>query len=171
MRAFIGIPLLGPRDLPALLNRLKLNDMLRVEKAGNLHVTVLFFAELPEGKVERVGRAIEGIGIGRFRIRYGRISGFPDPGRSRVIILEIHSPELLDISHAILSGLNIIPDRKFVPHLTLARAKHPIAIKDLGIDAGMFDGMEEEAEKIVLFQSILGRTGAVHRPIREHQLM
>lgn len=58
--------------------------------------------------------------------------------------------------------------RPFSPHLTLARVKDPRAARDAASFAAAnaaFDGGTTDVKELVLYQSVLGPSGAAHTPL------
>ena len=101
----------------------------------NLHLTLRFFGELNEGKIERVvGAVIEVTSLATpFTARLEGIGTFPTRGRPRVIWagMTVGSERLSATAEAlerafVTAGLGQA-DRPFTPHLTLGRVKDPRA--------------------------------------------
>ena len=171
MRAFIGIPLTGVGEILQVMDHLKPDGRLRLEKPDDLHITVMFFPDLNNDQVEEACTAIRNLHMKDFSITYSRISGFPDERSARVVVVMIDSPELVEIHEIIGRSLHTEAEKKFKPHLTLARAKSRISVPGLGIDQAIAEGKRETVSRIVIYESILGPAGAVHRPICANQFM
>jgi RNA 2',3'-cyclic 3'-phosphodiesterase len=134
MRAFIAIKL--PEDVLSELPRVQ--DRLRqsgVEaswvRPGGIHLTLKFLGEVDESQQGEIFDAIRkaAAGISRFRIAVAGAGAFPNSRNARVIWLGI-TGDLAPLAtlHAaieeVMAGLGFKrEDRKFTPHLTLARIR------------------------------------------------
>lgn len=99
--------------------------------AAPAHLTLLFFADLPEPRVAPFAEAARGIALAHpvFELRLSGVGAFPSPERPRVVWVGIdRGAEALGAVHAELReaaealGLGT-DDRPFVPHLTLFRVR------------------------------------------------
>lgn len=96
-------------------------------KPESLHVTLKFMGEQPEAAVEKIKLALTTVTAGTAEINFRGYGFFPTPNSARVFWLGMESgPELASLAAAIddkMSSLGIPKeDRRFSPHLTLARA-------------------------------------------------
>ena len=110
MRAFIGIPLTGVSEILQVMDHLKPDRRLRLEKPDDLHITVMFFPDLNNDQVEEACTAIRNLHMKDFSITYSRISGFPDERSARVVVVMIDSPELVEIHEIIGRSLHTEKD-------------------------------------------------------------
>ena len=134
MRAFIAIKL--PEDVLSELPRVQ--DRLRrsgVEaswvRPGGIHLTLKFLGEVDESQQGEIFDALQkaAAGISRFRIAVAGAGAFPNSRNARVIWIGITGDlaPLATLHAAIeeaMAGLGFKrEDRKFTPHLTLARIR------------------------------------------------
>jgi RNA 2',3'-cyclic 3'-phosphodiesterase len=96
-------------------------------KEESLHVTLKFIGEQPEEKVETIKTALTTVAAGTSEIQFRGYGFFPTPKSARVFWVGMEwGPELGALAAAIeakMSALDIPrEERKFSPHLTLARA-------------------------------------------------
>jgi len=93
----------------------------------SLHVTLKFIGEQPEQRVEAIKSALATVAAGVPEIQFRGYGFFPTPKSARVFWVGMEcGPELGALAAAIdgkMSPLDIpSEDRKFSPHLTLARS-------------------------------------------------
>jgi 2'-5' RNA ligase len=168
MRSFIGIPLTNDaretiyKIYPDIKN-------LKFTKKENLHITVKFLGEVKEEKIEKIKEAIEEScnDITKFKISSNRLSAFPSLTYARVIWANVI--EGVSIIEKIYKKLEKIlektgfkkEDRKYIPHITIARAKTGVDITDY---LSKFE-MNSEVNEIVLYRSDLTSTGPIYTEI------
>jgi RNA 2',3'-cyclic 3'-phosphodiesterase len=102
-------------------------DMKPVEYE-NLHITVKFIGEADEPKAEMVKTALSGVRHPAFTVSVKGVGAFPNPGGAKVVWAGIEDgrDELMLLHRKIddaLEPLGFEPDRKFHPHITLARVR------------------------------------------------
>lgn len=153
-------------------------------KPNTWHLTVKFLGETKKDRLEDIKRICKKI-IPRycpFHITLKDISAFPNLRMPRVIFIDTQIPEVLnkiydelenEFSHMGFKR----DDRKFHPHLTLARIKDikPFLkehektmekIKELGKDISL----NLKVEEIILYQSILSGKGPTYIKIETFRL-
>lgn len=95
-----------------------------------LHLTLAFMAEVPEGDltyVINVGKEVVS-NISPFDIQITKTDCFPNKNSPKVLFFSVVAPQLEVIAESLKKKLLKWVDTKpFVPHLTLARAKSSIA--------------------------------------------
>lgn len=96
-------------------------------KEESLHVTLKFIGELPEEKVEAIKQSLSTVTSSAGDIQFRGYGFFPTPKSARVFWIGMESgPELAALAAAIdeKTAAHGIPkeERRFSPHLTLARA-------------------------------------------------
>lgn len=92
-----------------------------------MHVTLKFIGEQPDGKVEEIQRELTNVSARTAEIQFRGYGFFPTPKSARVFWIGMESgSEIVSLAAAIderTSSLGIPKEeRKFSPHLTLARA-------------------------------------------------
>ena len=174
VRSFIAIPLSGQLLSAAatIQNRLKqsLSDI-RWAKPESMHLTLHFFGEIDEESLEKAGSVMVSIEslFSPFPMTLAGVGAFPSPNRAQLFWLGVKSGRLAEL-HTVLakrlreSGFPC-EKRLFKPHITLGRCRggpQPVRhILSLGnnIVAG-----EMTVDSLVLFESELRPSGAIHRP-------
>lgn len=170
-----GDPVRGSRDWLRAIR--KLDPPLanhRPTPPEQVHLTLQFIGDTPQGDLDRVIESIErsASGIAPFGLTPLRLMTLPPRGRPRLVALETDAPPpLLELQRRLAHRLARNPRQKagdrFLPHLTLARFTHDARPRDLDVPARdpMF-----HVEHLALVRSVLLPTGAQHRVLREFPL-
>lgn len=150
-------------------------------KKEALHITLKFLGNQSPQKVENVIGTLLPLGniCKPFEISLKNIGAFPNQRKPRVIWLSIEAMprELFFQSHTwIEDQLENIgferEQRKFSPHLTLARTKFPADFSELWdfIKENPFPTQAFKVNEIVLMRSILKPSGAEYSQIQKYPL-
>lgn len=144
----------------------------------NIHLTLKFFGNIEESKINLIGQAIEELArsTSPIRITVRGMGAFPGMKNPRVIWIGLHEEEkALALFQKRLEGefqkIGFQPeDRPFHPHLTLGRMRSNRGKDDLA--KAMEKYQEEEfgnfqAERVILFKSELTPTGPIYTVLRE----
>lgn len=145
-------------------------------KAEGLHVTLKFFGEIEEKKVQEIGEALQGISKQYLAmpVQLKEINAFPDLMRPRVIVVTFQEgvDNMKAIFHDIESRLFAVgiekEKRGFTPHITIGRVKDAAPLLKRNILP-----LEEKRfllDNLVLYQSTLTREGALYTPLKEIKL-
>jgi len=142
-----------------------------------MHLTLKFFGDVPEGQISGIGDALRDAVAGRasFHIGVEGAGAFPNLRRPRVLWAAVHEGRaaLIALAAAVdtaVTALGFPPeDRPFNPHLTLGRVKAPNHLERL------LSLMQSHAEdrfgemtvrEVILFRSDLSPQGATYTPLR-----
>jgi 2'-5' RNA ligase len=169
MRIFIGIKLKNSvlDNIEKFLKPFKkIASPLKWTNHENLHITLKFIGEIPEEKYQQIEQLLSSADLNTGTIDL-KISGCGKfgPGRDlNIFWIGLEKNEKLeDLFNRIESTLKkaAIPkdDRKFKPHLTVARNKRTFNFKSF------FDLIEEHKEKIIAEQTV------THFQVFESKLM
>lgn len=141
------------------------------------HLTLHFIGDASEDRTQELREALSYVNGQSFDLELKGANAFPDPRRPRVLVVDTSLPPELESLHRSLGqalrklGFET-ESRRFHPHVTLARLK----------DA---DRSEVEAflhrtqaftlepflvDRFYLYESILQRSGALHRPLQAYPL-
>ncbi|HEX8747845.1 MAG TPA: RNA 2',3'-cyclic phosphodiesterase [Pyrinomonadaceae bacterium] len=150
------------------------------EREEKLHLTLKFFGDTEESRVERLTGALEraASAINPFELGLQGTGAFPPYGTPRVLWLGVtDSSGRLDKLHKQLEDecapAGFARERKrFHPHLTIARLRSPEGAKRLaGLHkAGKFETESFRVAEIVLIKSELLPQGSRHTVISHHKL-
>lgn len=178
MRLFIGIPL--PREYQLMLESIKkkwsaaFKSKLSWTKPGNWHLTLKFLGNTPEERLPGLKKIITDLDFGSFFIQGSGAGFFGSKGVYRVIWLglqnDVHSlislAEMIDQKMADLGFER--EKRPFKAHLTLARIKYfyrKDPWNELTDYISKQDWPDFEVNEVVLWQSILSRSGPEYKVI------
>ncbi len=134
-----------------------------------LHLTLCFIGEMEGATFLDIREALSAISFAPFSLRLQGVGFFPPRGQPRVVWAGVEKSEpLLGLQRKITTrlfqlGLEL-ENRKFSPHITLARLQQtaPAKVgKYLEIN-GLFAGGPFTVDRFSLYSSILGRKGASH---------
>ncbi|MEW6367001.1 MAG: RNA 2',3'-cyclic phosphodiesterase [Acidobacteriota bacterium] len=184
MRAFIALPL--PAEVKAhlaiisdKLDRTAAGSM-RWVKSEQIHLTLKFLGEIDDGKVPAISAELKRIApeFAPWRARLTGVGGFPGGSSPRVIWVGLEDGGTSEVlSSRVEEAMESLgferESRAFTPHLTLGRRKP--GRKSGGIGRESFgriivEPIEFVFSRIVLFQSTLLPTGAVHREVSAHSM-
>ena len=127
---------------------------------------------LGDAEPEPVIEAMEAVGaVPVFESALEGIGAFPAMQRARVAWTHARgagwAPLAEALAHATGHLGEPVPARPFVPHATLARLPRPT---DLRPHAAHDTWATWRVDEVVLFESILDPSGAVHRPVHRRRL-
>jgi len=180
-RSFIAIPL--PENckqrLATIQEKLRKHFRgVRWVNAGSLHLTLRFLGDQDEETLEQI--AVSMLSVARFspsfKVSCQGLGAFPSPRRARVIWLGVEPQDLVvELYQRLEAGLRecgiSAEPRPFSPHLTLGRIRgrpqdlHAPLARFGDVDGGCF-----EADSVILYESRLQRSGAIHLPRQQAYL-
>lgn len=135
MRLFVAIeiPAIIRAEISSLLGEFRaLAPDVKWVRAGNLHLTLKFLGETEVVKCSAIEQSLANIlRTHPFTLNFSGLGFFPNAKRPRVFWAGIHSsPDLQPLVSEIdsrMSALEFPPEeRRFTPHLTLARISQPV---------------------------------------------
>ena len=140
-------------------------------KRQHMHLTLKFFGDIPDKKVNEVKEALKEIKFKKFDIEAKGLGVFPSKDYIKILWVSVKSDKLYELQTKIQKILRNFPDdKKFHAHLTLARVKK---IKD----------KEKFKEKLKnkfyhsfhvnsfnLFKSKLTSEGPIHEVVESYEL-
>lgn len=142
-------------------------------KPGNVHLTLKFLGEVNPSHIETIGQTIQQVAVNHsaFSMLIGGMGAFPNLTHPRVIWVGV-KVGVTEIS-ALARDINVelsrcgypFDEKKFNPHLTLARLKSRVNLRpfvDVFRQYDEIDGAKMTVNEIVLVQSQLYPTGAIH---------
>lgn len=171
MRAFLAVEASGEAldSLRGLVGALGAHrNWLRPVQREQTHLTLRFFQDIPEAQAAAMKEALSAAGLKGFRAQLSGIGCFPKWKRPRVIWVGCSPAEGWKALHSAveekLAALGFPGDRRFHPHITLARVTGPAAseeqfesVKNLTVPQVGFPVTE-----LVLKKSVLTPKGAEH---------
>ncbi|MGH8925982.1 MAG: RNA 2',3'-cyclic phosphodiesterase [Acidimicrobiia bacterium] len=170
-RLFLAVPL--GEEARAILSQALPQLPGKVVPPENWHLTTRFLGFLDQVTAERLSGDIDQADLGStFEVSLGEMGAFPRPLRATVLWLGV------DEGRSRLADLNMIceeaaqaagvpaEERAFTAHLTLSRIRPQQDIRAV-IDAYRPMPLSWKADRVVLYESRLGRGGAVYTPLEE----
>ena len=187
-RLFVAVPL--PADVAAevaaLVDRVRAPGVpggghdARWVRMDGLHLTLRFIGPTLEGRVAAAREAVRQVGVGpAFRLELDGAGAFPSPERPRALWLGIVDEEnglgslAGRVEHALVAAGWPASERRFSPHLTLARSD------GIAAGAGFASRLMAEAsdlhlrfrvDRVGLFESLTGGGPARYEPIEVVEL-
>jgi 2'-5' RNA ligase len=184
LRSFLAIELPGTilKKIGGVQEDLKSSNAdVRWVSSERIHLTLKFFGNINESRIEPIVKSIEGLiqTTSPFPLRVTGIGAFPHLKNPRVIWIGLLDEKEVLISfqkrmEAELEKIEFEPeDRPFQAHLTLGRVKSSRGKDELVARIERY--REEEfgdfrVEKVTLFRSDLRPTGPIYTPLREIRL-
>ena len=178
IRAFFGLPV--PEEQRSTLGRYLAECAARAPQFRwaldtNLHLTIRFLGHVEAAVAEQIAARLGDADPSGFELKLGEVGAFKRGRLARVVwlgltqgVAESQKVAAVVESECVRAGLDA-ETRAFSPHLTLARARArdgaqlPELPPAPSIDAW-------RASELILYQSRLGRAGAVYEPLRTIRL-
>ena len=175
-RVFIGIPVdkSAQKAINKLLTGVKTPDReVRWVPESNRHMTLAFLGDKPISEVENLTRQFDHTyqGLTPFQFNLSALARFPDT-RGRIIALTGEPTAPLENVFQNTRGLLQrngfeFDQKKFRPHVTLARIRNPKRLKT-AFDQAI--NIELDMSRITLYQSILTKSGSIYSVLTETRL-
>jgi len=171
-RLFIAIDL--PGEIKERIARLQ--DNLKTEapratwvRPENIHLTLFFLGNTDYSQIPEIISTLSQLKDDAFEVTFSGLGGFPNQNRAEVIFLGIKENLALKYLQGeirvSLEKLNLrIDDKKFVPHLTLARLKRPKKLMRIKFDTNVGNFL---AKEFILYESELQPEGPKHTLIKK----
>jgi 2'-5' RNA ligase len=184
MRTFIAVEL--PENIKKKIGELqaplkKTSAFVSWVKPENIHITLKFLGEVPEGKINEVFSATEVSleNAKKFKMNLKGTGAFPDFRRPRVIWIGTAKggEELSNMATKIEEEMEKIgypkENRKFSPHFTMGRVKSPKNIENLMelVKSTDFETEDIEINEVTVMKSQLHPAGAIYTPLRKIALL
>lgn len=181
MREFICVEVTEPSSFDALFSdRLFSDRCIRDARTAGLHFTLHFLGEVEETENPEISGLIDSVASRhrKFTITFRGAGAFPNERMPAVIWAGVPvCAELEKIHNELACGLNLlgipVERREYMPHVTLARVRCRPDAASLNEFFGRWANRHiggQEVRSISLKQSVLSRSGAVHRTIHASQL-
>lgn len=130
MRCFIAVDVDNSLINPFLEELLEVGAALRPVKPENIHLTLRFLGEVPDDSIEGIKKAMDDSfsDFEPFETSLEGTGAFPSMNYMRVVWIGMkeNRERLIEMQKALdknLIPLGFDPDKRFHPHLTLARVK------------------------------------------------
>ena len=181
-RSFISVDIDAGQSLRELCSELRQSGAaLKVVNPDIMHITLKFLGDVEESAVDDIAGVIKESArdVSRFEIKLHDIGAFPSKNRIRVVWVGIPNPGHLElVAERIEEGLSPLgferENRKFKPHLTVARAKSPRGmdkVQEIMKRWQNTDFGDQTVDRIRLKKSVLGPSGPTYYTVEEVELL
>jgi 2'-5' RNA ligase len=168
-RLFIAIPLGGEAlsHLTDLLLEAPEVSGVKWTRAVQLHLTLLFMGPTPEERIPELTATLRDLSARHpaFELSLAGWGAFPDPSKPKVLFASVggRTDALECLASDVRRSIGPSSEGKFQAHITLGRVREK---KDAGPAIEFLEEIKESlrgnflADRLVLFESVLGPTGA-----------
>ncbi len=133
-RLFVSVEVpLGLRERIAKLAQELPPDAITPVRPDNMHLTLRFMGEVPERMAGDIGHRLQGVEFAKFAVLLKGAGVFPSESYARVVWAGAESLELDALAKKVIEALRGIgkeEERGFSAHLTVARVKRKIGVKE-----------------------------------------
>ncbi|MCF8710208.1 RNA 2',3'-cyclic phosphodiesterase [Rhizorhapis sp. SPR117] len=167
---------------PAAIRTNLLSTMGGIEGArwqtdAQLHLTLRFIGEVNRHQAQDIAAALGGISASPFTISLSSVGAFDRRGRVEALWVGVTPHDELKALHnkvdRACTSVGVPPDKRaYLPHITLARLNRSSGPVDnfLALHAGL-SSTEFTVDQFGLFESELGRQGAVYHLVERYRLV
>ena len=180
IRTFVAIPVIPSREIKRILVELaELKGPLRVLNHEDVHLTLAFLGDTPINRTHEVSEVLRETLCTHnlFDVNVVGLGAFPDRKRPRVVWAGLDPQEpLRKLANDISSRLAALgfpkEERRYSPHLTLARVKGrpPEQLFAFFDELGDAKFGEIRVDRVVYYQSELLEKGPKYTPLAEFEL-
>lgn len=149
----------------------------RWEPPENFHITLRFLGEVDEGTAADIDEALDTLAEPNFPVTLDGIGTFGRGDKSRALWAGVAPCEKLrhlrdKIESAVVRAGLPAEERKFQPHVTLARLKEASGerVGRFVADRSLFREGPFMADRFVLYESTLGKSGSVYTELQSYSL-
>lgn len=176
MRLFVAIPI--PGDLTTRLSSFASGVRgARWVRPEGMHITLFFVGEADREHASDLDVELSQISMPAFDLRCDRFGYFERGNKIKSIWAGVENSDALLYLHSRVEAAAVRAgfareERKYKPHITLARLNHARA-EDVGQWIALHDAMEPgliPVTHFTLYQSHLAREGSIYEPLIEYGL-
>ena len=184
LRAFLAVPL--PEATADFLHQVRAaldsrSMPVRWVAVAGIHLTLKFLGQIAPSQVAGIAARMDAAvaATAPFQLRAQAAGAFPSPRRARVLWVGLGGDlvSLMSLQAGLETGLAAIgfarEQRRFHPHLTIARTRHPIDPAVLGAALEETHSMVSEpftVDRVALIKSVLEPTGATYTLLHRSHL-
>jgi len=147
------------------------NKDIRPIPKQNIHITLKFLGNIKKSEIDKIYKSIEASLESKNSFKFhiaGLLDGFPKLSSARILygVIGEGNEKLGELQHIVDSSLADIgfesDERKFIPHITIARMKNPVNFTSLTACIKLKEFKDNTCDKVILFESILSRKGSIY---------
>ena len=160
MRAFIAI------DVKRVEDFLKyVNSNIKAGAIKSFHLTLKFLGDVHDNRLDAIIKALNNIEFNKFALNLSDIGFFPNSKHPRIVFAGVKPwKEIIALQKKIDESMQAIgfqKDRKFHPHITLARVKNKFSMEQVIIEPKTIN-----VDSFKLIKSTLTPDGPVYKTIK-----
>lgn len=185
LRTFIAVKISPEPQLLKVYANLKKSlhdEAIKWVNEKKLHLTLRFIGETTESQIHEIAEELDHLipGFQPFRIRLKGLGYFKNKGYPRILYIKTENVEPLkeiteEIENHLCNNLGLEREqRKFKPHLTLARIKNLKQAEEfyeLIKPYREMDFQQTTISEVILYRSILQPDGPSYQPLKIARLM
>lgn len=149
----------------------------RWSEPGTLHLTLRFIGEVPEDQAHDIDAALAEVEASAFPLTLDGVGSFGHGRGARVLWAGVERNEALTrlaakVESALVRAGLPAEERKFTPHVTLARLRDANAerVARFLSERGFFRAGPFPVDHVTLYRSHLGKGGSVYEPLASYPL-
>ncbi len=185
IRCFIALNIsqTSRNAIDRLINDMKIlepGDRFRWVDPKKIHITLKFLGDISEDQVSLIADSLDRVSLPKpFPLYFQGVGCFPNTNRARVLWVGIHEGSgsvLFQLQTAVERAMIDLgfpgDNRRFNPHLTVARMKKPVESDRLKllIDRHASFRVEETIGEVVFMRSQLSPAGSIYTPLHSISL-
>ncbi|MGF1669088.1 MAG: RNA 2',3'-cyclic phosphodiesterase [Balneolaceae bacterium] len=174
-RLFVAIDI--PEKIKKSILEMELEENLfRRVPFDQLHITLFFLGNTHKKHVPEIISLLSDIFIEPFTIYTDKPGAFPSVKNPRVIWIGLNNTEkLVGLHHKVAEKIGCyhsdMPDKKYIPHITIARTRKKISNPAIYFDKLCFKGGNKICvDSFHLYESCLSSDGATHKVLKSFYL-
>lgn len=151
-------------------------DYFKWEKPENFHITLFFIGEVDEDNLNGIQTGLKKVSddfpFKEISFRSDGINAFPGLRFPRVLVISLLNPDkgvyfLTDKINSVMKKAGFDQDKKFVPHITIARVKRDHKINLSGLREKVDFQFEFNSGEFYLMKSDLSRSGSEYSAVKK----
>ncbi len=155
------------------------NHEIRAIVPDNIHLTLKFLGNTNISRISKIARAISSVSASfpKFSFNTGdRIEAFPGLKSARIIFVPVEegSEKIIQFYGKLEDSLSKVKirkePRKFIPHLTVARIRNMIDLREEINNIDIAPQKNIECTHLTLFESVLKQSGSEYKVLEEFKL-
>jgi len=173
-RLFVAVEL--PSELRHrlhLLTRELPQDAIKAVEEENIHITLKFLGDVQEEKIKEITERLGKISFSPFHCTVSGVGVFPNQDYIRVVWAGLQNNEISLLAEEVeraLSGIGKKEDREFLAHITIARVRKKIDVRNFLSKHANESFGDFYISDFVLMESQLGREGPTYTVIKKFTL-